>query len=45
MGYICTGGEGSGVSMIRETQCQFDAIEGQGAAGHGQVQVGRRSPP
>jgi hypothetical protein len=45
MGYICTGGEGSGVSMVRETQCQFDAIEGPGAAGSDRVEVGRRSPP
>ena len=45
MGYIYTGGEGSGVSMIRERQRHFDATEGPGAAGPDRVEVGRRSPP
>jgi hypothetical protein len=45
MGYICTDGEGGGVSMIRETQRHFDAIEVPGAAGSDRVEVGRRSPP
>lgn len=33
------------MDMIRETQRQFDAIEGPRAAGLGQVEVGRRTLP
>ena len=43
MGYICSGGEGNGVSVIRETSGQVGAIEGLGTVGPGQLVVGRRS--
>jgi hypothetical protein len=37
MGYICTGGDGNGVRTTRETERQFEATEGPGAAQPGQV--------
>jgi hypothetical protein len=40
MRYICTGGEGNGVKVTRETPRRFGAIEGLGAVGPGQVEVG-----
>lgn len=43
MGYICIGGEGDGVSVIRETSGQFGTLEGAGAVGPGKLAVGRRS--
>jgi hypothetical protein len=45
MRYICTGGEGNGVKVTRETPHRFGAVEGLGAVGSGRVEVGRRSQP
>ncbi len=38
-------GEVNGVSVTRETPGQFGAVEGLGAVGPGQVEVGRRGHP